>query len=890
MAKETILVVDDNRQVAGFMAERILPSLGYDAIVAHDGASAFSIIKTRPVSLMLLDFQLPDTTGLEFLRQLGVSGYSVPTILITAHGSEQIVADAFRLGVQDYLNKPVDASSLEIAITRALTETRLRREKQKLTTQLNEQVSWLKVLIKVGQSVTSTLDLDETLRRIVEAGVYLTRAEEGFLALLDEEVGQLALRAVKNLDQDKSKTLHLPVSDSLIGKVVQTSRPLRMSQSEAGSSLKVSTGFLVYSFLHVPLLSKGKVLGVLSVDNRSNRRAFTESDEVMLTSLADYATVAIENANLYQQQQQELFERRKMEEALRKSDERYVLAVRGASDGLWDWDLKTGRVYFSPRWKNMLGFQENEISSSLNEWFSRIHPEDIEQAKLDISNHIKGLTSHFENEHRMLHKDSTYRWMLSRGLAVWGEDGMAKRMAGSMTDMTDRKVAEQRLQHDALHDTLTGLPNRALFMDRLNLAVERAKRREGFLFAVLFLDLDRFKDINDSLGHMVGDKLLVAVARMLEQHVRPTDTVARLGGDEFVILLEDIKDINDATRVADRVQKEVGECFAVEDRPVFISVSTGIVLSMTGYSRHEDVLRDADIAMYRAKANGKARYEIFDPAMRSRIMERMSLEAELRRALDNEELRLYYQPIVSLESSKVIGFEALIRWQHPVQGLLLPVDFISLAEETGLIIPVGLWVLREACRQMHEWQQLFPSHRDLTISVNISGKQVAQPEFHDQIRQILAETGLEPSSLKLELTESAIIENIDLTIPMFNRLREMGVQIQIDDFGMGYSSLNYLSVFPINALKIGQSFISMMTNDENNRKIVNAIVMLTHGLGMGVIAEGVESRKQLDQLRSLGCEYGQGYLISMPLDQGSVSSLLAKGYTGPLPPLRDDAP
>jgi diguanylate cyclase (GGDEF)-like protein/PAS domain S-box-containing protein len=662
-----------------------------------------------------------------------------------------------------------------------------------------------------------------------------------------------------------------------------------MSQAESGASLKVSTGFLVYSFLHVPLLSKGKVLGVLSVDNRSGRRAFTDSDEVMLTSLADYATVAIENANLYHQMQQELFERRKVEEALRQSDERYALAVRGASDGLWDWDLKTGRVYFSPRWKSMLGYQENEISSNLNEWFSRIHAEDIEQAKLDISNHIKGLTSHYENEHRMLHKDGSYRWMLSRGLAVWGEDGIAKRMAGSMTDMTDRKVAEQRLQHDALHDTLTGLPNRALLMDRLGLAVERAKRREGFLFAVLFLDLDRFKDINDSLGHMVGDKLLVAVARMLENHVRPTDTVARQGGDEFVILLEDIKDINDATRVADRVQKEVGECFVMDEHPVFISASIGIVLSMTGYTRHEDVLRDADIAMYRAKANGKARYEIFDPAMRSRIMERLSLEAELRRALENEELRLYYQPIVSLESSKVTGFEALIRWQHPVQGLLLPVDFISLAEETGLIIPVGQWVLHEACRQMHEWQQLFPNHRDLTISVNISGKQVAQPEFHDQINKILDETGLDPSSLKLELTESAIIENIDLTIPMFNRLREMGVQIQIDDFGMGYSSLNYLSVFPINALKIGQSFISMMTNDENNRKIVNAIVMLTHGLGMGVIAEGVESRKQLDQLRSLGCEYGQGYLISMPLDQGSVSALLAKGYTGPLPPLRDNS-
>ncbi len=883
MNQETILVVDDNRQIANFLVRELLPGLGYEAIHADNGKKALEILRTRPLSLMLLDLQLPDMTGLQLLRQLVVEGRNVPTILFTAHGSEQVAVEAFHLGVQDYLIKPVEPRDLNAAISRALTETRLRQEKAQLTAQLKEQVTWLTALTRVGQSVTSTLEPDEVLRRIVEAGVQLTQADEGFLALLDEASGQLYLRAVKNIDQAKIKTLRLPVNDTLLGSVVQGGQPVRMTQSAAEPALKVSTGFLVHSILHVPILSKGETLGVLSVDNRSRKRSFTEMDESMLVSLANYAAVAIENAELYHRAQQEISERTRVEAALRESEERYALAVQGANDGIWDWDLKKNKIYYSPRWKSMFGYKEDEIGDSPAEWFDRVHPEDIEQTRLDITNHIKGLTSHLESEHRMLHKDGSYRWILCMGLAVRHGERAIARMAGSQSDITDRKVAEQRLLHDAFHDILTDLPNRALFMDRLTYAVERAKRREDYLFGVLYLDLDRFKDVNDSLGHLVGDKLLVATGRMLEKILRPTDTVARLGGDEFVIMLEDINDAGDATRVAERIQGQLIQPFHLNGHTVSVTASIGIVLSLTGYQRAEDVLRDADIAMYRAKAHGKARYEIFDPAMRDRIMERLTLEIQLRQALEQQELRVFYQPIVSLENGQMIGLEALVRWQHPGRGIIAPGEFILLAEETGLIIPLDRWVMREACRQLQAWHGQFPTDPPLTVSVNISGKQLGENDLIGVVQNILQETGLDARCLKLEITESAIIENHERTADTFKELQALGVQVQIDDFGVGYSSLSYLPRFHLDALKISQTFVSMMEKDSNLLKIIQSIVMLTHGLGMGVIAEGVETEEQLSRLKALGCEYGQGFLVSRPLDgqrMGELIQSMNQGWEG----------
>ncbi len=453
------------------------------------------------------------------------------------------------------------------------------------------------------------------------------------------------------------------------------------------------------------------------------------------------------------------------------------------------------------------------------------------------------------------------------------QDGVVMGRVWSFRDVTARKSAEMRLVHDAFHDALTSLPNRALFTDLLARSIGRSRRRDDYAFALLFLDIDRFKVVNDSLGHLIGDQLLIAIARRLERCLRPGDTVARLGGDEFTVLLDDIVDVSDATRIADRIQRELNLPFNLSGQEVFTSASIGIALSRSGYEKPDDLLRDADIAMYRAKALGKQRYEVFDAEMHARAVSQLQLETDLRRALDREEFRIHYQPVLSLANGKVVGFEALVRWQHPQRGTVLPDEFVQAAEETGLIVLIGRVVLREACRQLREWQQQFP-HQELSISVNLSAKQFRQPDMVDHIARVLTAWDLEPRSLRLEITESAIIENAPAAIEALTRLRELGVKVDLDDFGTGYSSLGYLHRFDIDALKIDRSFIAAIGENGENSEIVRTIVNLARGLDMDVIAEGVERPEQLAILRSLGCEKVQGYLFAPPLTTEAVRSLL----------------
>ncbi|HEY9874186.1 MAG TPA: PAS domain S-box protein, partial [Candidatus Obscuribacterales bacterium] len=563
---------------------------------------------------------------------------------------------------------------------------------------------------------------------------------------------------------------------------------------------------------------QGQPFGVLCAHTTKHRQ-FTEDDVHFLQGVANVLATAIE--------------RKRAEEALKESEERYALAVKGSNEGLWDWNLKEDIVYFSPRWKAMLGHEDREISDSPDEWFNRVHPEDLERVKSAIKIHLQGLISHFEKEYRILHRDGTYRWMLCRGLAIRDSQGKAYRMSGSQTDITDRKIAEEQLTYDAFHDPLTGLANRALFMDRLGQAIARQKRHLDYQFAVLFLDLDRFKVVNDSLGHSAGDQLLKAIARRLQLQQRPGDTVARLGGDEFVIILTDITDVNEVTSVAERIQKQLEHPLHLEGQEVFITASIGIALGRSnppGYAYHwaGDLLRDADIAMYRAKALGKARYQVFTTAMHTSAVARLQLENDLRRALDDfrlpildfglgntpqsptletnnitseefeltkqnlanklaadaerlhnskpnnqiPKLLLHYQPIVSLSTGKITGFEALVRLFHPERGMISPVEFIPVAEETGLIIPLGAWVLRTACQQIRVWQLVSPG---LSVSVNISGRQFSQHDLLLQIQKILNDTGLEARSLKLEITESVVMENAQAATLMLQHLKALGV-------------------------------------------------------------------------------------------------------------------
>ncbi|NOH04047.1 MAG: EAL domain-containing protein [Chloroflexi bacterium] len=447
------------------------------------------------------------------------------------------------------------------------------------------------------------------------------------------------------------------------------------------------------------------------------------------------------------------------------------------------------------------------------------------------------------------------------------------------TELIGRKRMEAQLVYNALHDPLTNLPNRVLFMGRLSHAMERARRHKDYKFAVLFLDLDRFKVVNDSLGHNIGDQLLIESAQRLSACLRGEDTVARLGGDEFVILLEDIQDVGVAARIADRIQRDLSQPHDLEGHRVFISVSMGIVMNSNQYDRTDDILRDADIAMYRAKGHGRGRYEVFDTAMFDHVMTRLELETDLRKAVERQEFFIEYQPIVELRTRRIVGFEALARWQHPARGLVTPAEFIPTAEETGLIVPIGHWVLREACRQIRAWQAQFPTDPPLTISVNLSVRQCIQTDLVDKVAGVLHETGLDAGSLRLELTESMIVEDAESTSAMLSDLRALGVEVQIDDFGTGYSSLGCLQRLPIDTLKLDRTFISRIGNDGAGSEIVRTMLMLAHDLGMKVIAEGVETDEQLSKLNSMDCEYGQGFLFTKPLDSRAAGELLAKSFS-----------
>jgi len=571
----------------------------------------------------------------------------------------------------------------------------------------------------------------------------------------------------------------------------------------------------------------------------------------------------------------DITERRESEDALRESEERYALAAQGANDGLWDWDLKSEVIYFSQRWKEMVGFEAEEVGDTLKDWLRLVHPEEVQLLRAQLEAHLKGRTPHFENEHRIRHKNGSFRWMLSRGLAVRDSDGKPYRMAGWQTDITERKRAERQLLHDALHDSLTGLPNRALFLDRLGSALKRAQRRKHYAFAVLFLDLDRFKVVNDSLGHVVGDQLLKALARRLEGCLRLGDTVARLGGDEFAILIDDLDKIQDATEVAERIQEELRVPLELEGHEVFANASIGIALSTTGYDRAEDVLRDADTAMYRAKAHPQNRPVVFDAEMHTHAMGLLRLETDLRRAVERREFELHYQPIVHLVGGGLYGFEALIRWRHPERGLVYPKEFLPLAEETGLIVPIGEWVLRQACEQLASWHHRFPESATMAVSVNVAGAQLSHSRFVETVDAVLEATGLDPARLRLEITEGVIMASPEATTATLHQLRRRNISLHIDDFGTGYSSLSYLHRFPIDALKIDRSFVGAINGQTgDNVEIVRAIVTLAHSLKMDVMAEGVETEEQLMSLKALGCELGQGYLFARPLPPEDALRLL----------------
>ena len=591
--------------------------------------------------------------------------------------------------------------------------------------------------------------------------------------------------------------------------------------------------------------------------------------EAMKEGAADYLIKSQLSADLLARSIRYAVERAKASQSLRDSEERYQRLVELSPDAII---VHTeGTIVFVNRAGVRLLGAESSAELTGKPFINFVPTE----SRVSVTERIgQGLLENIEvpfAEEKFVRVDGVEIQVEVGAVAFIYEDRPAVQVVAR--DISARKLIEEKLIHDAFHDALTGLPNRALFKEHLKLAVERAKKKDPFLFAVLFLDLDRFKNVNDSLGHAVGDELLIAIARRLETHIRPVDRVARLGGDEFAILLDGIEHPSDATRVAERLQLELQLPFNIRGHDVFTSVSVGIAMSSTGYTGPDDVLRDADTAMYRAKALGKARHEIFDLEMHSRAVALLKLETDLRLAVERQEFIIQYQPIMKLGTNGIHGFEALVRWQHPERGVLNPSEFISVAEETGLIIPIGRWVLSEACRQTRIWQEEFPGCDRLTLSVNYSGKQFMQPDVIEQVKVILKETGFDPTLLQLEITESAVIENTKTVTEMILQLRRLGIRLSMDDFGTGYSSLSYLHNFPIHTLKIDRSFISNK-GEVGDNEIVRTIIMLARNLGLDVVAEGVETAEQLAYLKSLDCEYAQGFLFAHPLDPNVVETKL----------------
>jgi diguanylate cyclase (GGDEF)-like protein/PAS domain S-box-containing protein len=554
------------------------------------------------------------------------------------------------------------------------------------------------------------------------------------------------------------------------------------------------------------------------------------------------------------------------------SDDRYAVAWQGTGDGLFDWDLRSDRLWLSDSWLQLVGL--DQATGAPSDWLDRIHPSDRDAVQGAMRAHLEGGSTRFESEHRLRHQVGDWRWVLTRAGAVRDATGKAIRLCGAMMDVTERRAASDRVVHDALHDPLTRLPNRSMFLDLVKRSFARTRRREGYAFAVLFLDLDHFKSVNDGLGHAAGDDLLVQTTRRLQTCLREGDTLARMGGDEFTVLVDDVKGVVDAETVAERIRQATSLPFQVDSREVFSTVSVGIAVSSPAYSRPEDLLLDADTAMYRAKAQGRARCVVFDGNVREREPHLLDLETDLRHALQRQEFRIHYLPVVEVATGRIQGLEALVRWAHPTRGMMTPDQFVPFAEETGLIVPIGRWLLQQAGRDLQRCRRA-PSAERLQLHVNLSSKQLLQGDLLDNIDEVVQEHHLKPADLALELTEHVLRQSED-SPRRLAQLHGRGVQLLMDDFGSGSSSIRSLHQFECDSVKIDRSLFSGGAPRGEAPELVRTIMTLARDMGKPVVAEGVETVEQLRFLREVGCSAAQGYYFSPPIDGDAACSLLER--------------
>lgn len=843
-----ILIVDDTPANLRFLAST-LSQQGYKVRCVTNGRMALTAAQTTPPDLVLLDIRMPDLSGYEVCEQLKANPATqpIPVIFLSALNEAFDKVTAFKAGGADYISKPFQLEEILIRIQHQLQLKQAIEQFQQLNLELEDRVR------------QRTQELQQANAALQTANAALHESESRFrdmansapmLLWLTNAAGESIFFNQRWLDFT-GRTLEQELNDGWRDKVHPDDR-LTYEHTYQQAVQNHQEFVNEYRLLHVD----GNYRWILD----TGKPRYSRQGEFIgyIGSCLDIS------------------DRKQVEQELKLRERQFRQIFELAPAGMSILDLQGRFLNVNQALCDLLGYTKAELLRTT--WLEMTHPDDLPSNLSLIQKIVSGEIPHAQLEKRYLNKTGETLYAVVSIAPLQNSRDEMHQLAVQVIDITERKRAEEQLIHDAIHDGLTGLANRVFFMNQLQMALKMSERHSGYEFAILFVDVDRFKRINDSLGHVVGDQLLVAIANVLTRCTKPTDTVARLGGDEFAILLEDIHDIHDAIRVAQRIQDDLVPPFRLAGHDVVTTASIGIVLSAADYQHGTELMRDADIAMYRAKDNGRNCYEVFDKVMHARAVQMLKLEADLQRAIDQQEFVVHYQPIVSLTTGQLTGFEALIRWQSP-QGMIPPNHFIPLAEDNGMIVPIGEWILQSACQQLWAWQQEFPHAANLQMSVNLASRQLAEENLIAEIELILQSTGLSGTCLKLELTERMLMENSTVVVSRLEKLKERNIRLSIDDFGTGFSSLSYLHQFPIDTLKIDRSFVDQMDSTTSQSGIVQAIVNLAHALKMDAIAEGIETQQQVQTLQSLGCEYGQGYFFARPLPADQVRSLLANRST-----------
>lgn len=826
-------------------------------------------------------------------------GQKIPLILITENIDENTTYDCWQAGITDCVEFD-KLFTLPRLIERSLVTVHLQKAQQASILQLQRCKKMQNIANQIITNMSDSLILSEVLQSTVDQLHDVLGVDRCLIFQADHQQKMYA-KHISEATLNKQSLLGVYCDFyRFYHPQLSEGKPLVINTFPANLPSVVAKAVTVCaleSLVIVPLFYQNIYLGGISLHQCQEPREWLDWEIELVKMVASHCAIAIHQAKIYATLQSELEQRQTTELALRESEQRFRSLIENATDLIIIIDINYNFQYVSPSVQKIFGEKSSEFPG--RDFFTNIHPDDLPMVNHALEKAIMSpITSQPPLEYRL--KDSTGAWhILECVITNLLTDPTVNGIVINSYDITRQKTAEKQLLYDALHDSLTNLPNRTLFMDRLEQTIKYTERRKDYLFAVLLLDIDRFKFINESLGHQIGDQLLTSITEQLVNSLRLVDTVARLGGDEFVILLENICGVSDVLHIVKRIQENITKPIILGSHEVFITASIGIVLSSTSDGVANHILRDADTAMYCAKSLGRGGYQIFCTSMHTHALNLLQLENDLRRALDsvrnnqysiNSQFRVYYQLIASLGESKIIGFEALARWHHPDRGMISPGEFIPIAEETGLIVPLGLLVLKEACHQLHEWQQLFPTEPPLSISVNLSVKQFCQPDLLARIDEILAESKIDGRSLKLEITESALMDEHESVMSILKGLKARNIQLCIDDFGTGYSSLSYLHRFPLNTLKIDRSFVTRMGMDNqigdgniDPIEIVKSIITLSHNLGIDVIAEGVETSEQISQLQDLQCEYGQGFFFSKPIDKNEATVLLQNGISHLLP-------